>query len=65
MNAHSGNGAGRKPGEWKTVANSRSRIERTPRTTRGLTNVPSMTDVGSAAYRRLKAKADRKFGRAA
>lgn len=56
MNGHSGNGAGRKPGDWKTVANSRAKVERSMRTSRGLSNIPSVTDVGSAAYRRLLAK---------
>jgi len=46
---------GRKPGDWKTIAAGRERAVREIRTTRGLTNVPNVRDVGSAAYRRLMA----------
>jgi len=46
---------GRKPGDWKTIAAARERIVREIRTTRGVTNIPNVRDVGSAAYRRLLA----------
>ena len=55
MNGHSGNGAGRKPGQWQDEMRMRLRKERTHRTTRGVTNMPSVMEVGSAAYRRLLA----------
>jgi hypothetical protein len=46
---------GRKPGDWKTIAAARERVAREIRTTRGVTNIPSVRDIGSAAYRRLMA----------
>lgn len=46
----------RKVGDWKAVAAGRSHKPREMRTGRGLSNTPNLTDVGSAAYRRLLAK---------
>lgn len=46
----------RKVGDWKAVAAGRSHKPRELRTGRGLSNIPSPGDVGSAAYRRLMAK---------
>lgn len=50
----------RKPGEWEAVVRSRTTAtinqKRELRTTRGVTNVPRITETGSAAYRRLVAK---------
>lgn len=46
----------RKVGDWKAVANGRAHKVREMRTGRGLSNIPNLTDVGSAAYRRLMAK---------
>lgn len=43
----------RKPGDWKSVANSRAQIPRIALGPRGLTNIPNIGDTGSAAYRRL------------
>lgn len=60
MNGHSGNGAGRKPGDWRSIAVGRGRIERTMRTSRGVTNVPAIGEVGSAAYRRRLASQNRR-----
>lgn len=56
MNGHSGTGAGRKPGDWKVIANGRNNRERDLVKGRGLSNIPPLTDVGSAAYRRLNKK---------
>lgn len=56
MNGHSGNGNGRKPGDWKSIAAARGRIARDLVNGRGVSNIPNMTDVGSAAYRRLLAR---------
>ncbi len=53
MNSHRGNGAGRKAGEWKSVAAGRARIPRDLINGHGVSNVPSTQDVGSAAYRRM------------
>ena len=53
MNGKRGNGAGRKKGDWQTVAKGRAHIQRDLINGRGLSNIPSVTDVGSAAYRRL------------
>lgn len=47
----------RKPGDWKSVAAGRAHKPRELRTGRGVSNIPNPTDVGSAAYRRLLAKA--------
>lgn len=46
----------RKPGDWKAIATQRGRTERSDRSGRGLTNIPNVSDVGSAAYRRSMAK---------
>lgn len=46
----------RKVGDWKAVAAGRAHKPRELRTGRGQSNVPNLTDVGSAAYRRLLAK---------
>lgn len=56
MNGKSGNGAGRKPGDWKNVANGRANIRRDVINGHGVSNVPSPGDIGSAAYRRLQAR---------
>lgn len=45
----------RKPGQWREVAASRNGQKRETRTGRGLTNIPSPGETGSAAYRRLLA----------
>jgi len=45
----------RKKGDWEAVARSRSHKDRDLTKGRGLSNVPSVTDTGSAAYRRLLA----------
>lgn len=44
---------GRKPGDWKAIASGRDKKERTLRIGRGLTNIPVVTETGSASYRRL------------
>jgi hypothetical protein len=46
----------RKVGDWKAVATGRNHKPREMRNGRGLSNVPNMGDVGSAAYRRSLAK---------
>ena len=56
MNGHSGNGAGRKPGDWIAEARMRARKEREPMPDQRNKCVPKLSDVGSAAYRRLLAK---------
>jgi hypothetical protein len=43
-------------GDWEGVARSRKNKAYEMRSTRGLTNVPSVTETGSAAYRRMQAK---------
>lgn len=43
----------RKPGDWKAVANSRNMTPKLALRGHGLTNIPSMNETGSAAYRRL------------
>ena len=43
----------RKPGQWREIAAGRAHKARELRSGRGLTNIPKLTDVGSAAYRRL------------
>jgi hypothetical protein len=43
----------RKRGDWQGFAASRKNKAYEMRSTRGLTNVPSVTETGSAAYRRL------------
>jgi hypothetical protein len=54
----------RRPGDWKVVAASREKVDHVMRTVHGLSNVPNIADVGSAAYRRLlasrKAAAERR-----
>ena len=59
MNGHSGNGAGRKPGDWIAEARMRARKERVPMPNQSQKCIPSLTDVGSAAYRRLLAAKER------
>lgn len=54
-----GSGKGRKPGDWKAIAAGRQRIQRDIINGRGLSNIPKMGDVGSAAYRRLLAQGRR------
>lgn len=56
-------GKGRKPGDWKSIAIGRSRIPRDLSNGRGLSNIPNLQDVGSAAYRRLMSVGKRR-GRA-
>ena len=41
---------------WQAIARGRAHLARDLRTTRGVTNIPKVTDVGSAAYRRMQAK---------
>lgn len=43
----------RKLGQWREIAAGRAHKARELRSGRGLTNIPKLTDVGSAAYRRL------------
>lgn len=50
----------RKPGEWKSIAIQRSHKARTVRAGRGLTNIPDITETGSAAYRRLTPRKTRR-----
>lgn len=49
----------RKVGDWKSVANGRNNKVREMRNGRGLSNIPSPGDTGSAAYRRLLARQTR------
>lgn len=44
---------GRTPGQWKSIAAQRDHKKRVNRTGHGLTNIPDVTETGSAAYRRL------------
>lgn len=46
-------GKRRKPSDWKAIAKSREQIPRLFPSGRGLSNIPNMTETGSAAYRRL------------
>lgn len=46
----------RKPGDWRAIAKSREQIPRLFPSGRGLSNIPVVTDAGSAAYRRLMKK---------
>lgn len=46
----------RKTGDWKAVATGRNNKPRFLPGPRGLTNIPNLGDVGSAAYRRLMKK---------
>lgn len=43
----------RTPGQWKSIAAQRAHKTRVNRTGRGLTNIPDITETGSAAYRRF------------
>ena len=47
---------GRKPGDWKNVAAGHAAVPRIMVKGRGLSNIPKMSETGSAAYRRLLAK---------
>ena len=55
-----GGGKKRKPGDWITIERGRRNKERFHVTSRGLSNVPMVGEVGSAAYRRLIAKRAKK-----
>jgi len=46
-------GKNRKKGDWETIARSRVRVPRDIVNGHGLSNIPKIGDVGSAAYRRL------------
>lgn len=46
----------RKVGDWKKLADARAKVEKVEYHGAGLSNVPNVRDVGSAAYRRLMAK---------
>jgi hypothetical protein len=46
----------RKPGDWKNLAASRAQVPRIPSKGHGLSNIPSMGETGSAAYRRMADK---------
>lgn len=46
-------GKHRKKGDWKVIANGRNNRPRDFVNGNGLSNIPRITDVGSAAYRRL------------
>jgi len=52
-------GKKRQPGQWQAIAKRRQGIPRMVPTSRGLSNVPVIGQVGSAAYRRLVAKRGR------
>ena len=46
---------------WQAIAKGRASIpHRDIRTTRGLTNIPKITETGSAAYRRMAVKNSKK-----
>jgi len=49
-------GKNRKKGDWVAVAKGRAGKNLQLTRGNGLSNVPSVTDVGSAAYRRLSKK---------
>lgn len=49
----------RKPGDWKTVAAAHAAVPRILEPGHGLTNIPKIIDIGSAAYRRILAKKGR------
>ena len=55
-NKEAGMTKARKVGDWKAVAAGRTHKPRELRNGRGLTNIPRLSDVGSAAYRRLMEK---------
>jgi hypothetical protein len=46
----------RKKGDWLNVVKQRNMVDRIQPKSRGLSNIPTVTDTGSAAYRRLQAK---------
>jgi hypothetical protein len=46
----------RAKGDWQKIANQRAHKERFVRTSRGVTNIPIIGDIGTAAYRRLLAR---------
>lgn len=50
----------RKKGDWISVVKSRQGKQRDLRTSRGVTNIPRVTETGSAAYRRLVATIGRR-----
>lgn len=52
-------GKGRSKGDWIAVAKGRANKVREPLANRPGACVPAVTDVGSAAYRRLLAKKSR------
>lgn len=49
----------RKPGEWMIVEKGRRGKQRDTSKSHGLTNIPKVGEVGSAAYRRLVNAANR------
>ena len=49
-------GKRRKKGDWLAVAKAHAAVDRIMAKSGGLSNIPPVTDVGSAAYRRLLAK---------
>lgn len=49
----------RKAGDWRAVAAGRAHKPRELRAGKGLSNIPNLGEVGSAAYRRLLAKIGR------
>lgn len=55
----SGNHKHRKKGDWVAVVRSRVGKQRELTNGRGVSNIPSVTQTGSAAYRRLQAKQQR------
>ena len=50
----------RKPGQWIEVAKARRNKDLVFLKGHGLSNIPRLTDVGSAAYRRLMEQGKRK-----
>lgn len=53
----------RKPGEWIAVARGRANKVREPQPNKSEACIPSVTDTGSAAYRRLLRKRSDPTGR--
>jgi len=51
-----GSGKRRKRGDWVSIASGRSHTPRDLINGHGLSNIPKIGDVGSAAYRRLVVK---------
>lgn len=49
-------GKRRKPGDWLVVAKAHAAVDRIMVSGHGLNNIPKITETGSAAYRRMKAK---------